>query len=316
MGGAMTIGQSFGTFFEAIEIPAAEDARAQTLQREIRKHLETQVTGVRRSFPGGSFARGTAVRPLGDVDVFLELREELYPERRAQGPKALLDQLVARVQKAYPTQTQLKVRPQAHSVRIQLPGQSVALDLIPAFPRDPGESGPRTQGYEIPEWDPANRPRAAAEHEPWILTFPEAQAEACKKANDRAGGMLNRLIKAVKHWNRAHEAGHGKKPLQSYHLELMCYRVFDRKPDSFPVALAALFRHLAAHLTDPCPPPAGKRPDVGAYLALDETRRNWAQRRLNVTAKLAEDAVAQDRARNEAAARAAWRTVLGEPFPA
>jgi hypothetical protein len=313
----MTIGQSFSSFFEAIEIPAEENARAQALQREVRKHLEAQVTGVRRSFSGGSFARGTAVRPLNDVDVFLELREELYPERRAKGPKELFKQLVAEVQQAYPTQRP-QLRPQAHSLRLQLPGASVALDLIPAFPRDPGESGPRTQGYEIPEWDPASRQHAAADQESWILTFPEAQAEACKKANDRAGGMLNRLIKAVKHWNRVHEAVHSKKPLQSYHLELMCYRVFDRKPDSVPGALAALFRHLATHLTDPCPPPAGKRPDVGAYLALDETRRNWAQRRLNVTAKHADDAVALggDRVRDEAAARAAWRSVLGAPFPA
>jgi hypothetical protein len=303
----MTIGQDFDRFFKEIEISAAEAASAQTLQREVREHLQTRVPGVRRSFSAGSFARGTAVRPLNDVDIFLELDEARYPNRRADGPAQMIMQLVAEVQRAYPTRG-AKIRPQAHSVRLQLPGFTVALDLIPAFPRDPEEAGPRAQGYEIPEGDPTNQ---------WILTFPDAHAERCKVANDHAGGMLNRLIKAVKHWNRAHEASHSNhKPLRSFHLELMCYRAFDRKPDSFSTGLADLFRHLAADVPRPCPPPAGKRPDVAAYLAGDEKRRNWARHQLEAAARLADKAVAAARARDEAGARAAWRSLLGAPFPA
>ena len=129
--------------------------------------------------------------------------------------------------------------------------------------------------------------------------------------------MLNGLIKAVKHWNLAHEAGHsGHRPLRSFHLEVMCCRVFDRKPDSIAVGLATLFRYLADHVTDPCPPPAGKRPDVGEYLAKDENRRNWARSRLAKAAKLADEAIAHERAGNQAAACATWRNILGEPFPA
>ena len=309
----MTNGQAFDTFFKEIEISPEADTSARALQRDVRKLLEQHVTGVRRSFLGGSFERGTAVRPLNDIDVFLELDEAQYPARRAAGPKALLERLVSEVQRAYAARRP-RIQEQAHSIRLQLPDASVALDLIPAFPRDPGESGPRTQGYEIPECYPANRPHAADQ---WILTFPETQAVKCKDANTKAEGGLNRLIKAAKHWNRAHEAAHGNhKPLRSYHLELMCYRVFDRNPGGAPEGLAALFQHLATHLTDVCPPPAGKRPDVAAYLAEDENRRNWAQRRLNEAARLASEALAATRARNDAAARAAWHKLLGPPFPA
>lgn len=304
----MTIGQAFDAYFKDIEVSPEEAGRAQTLQRTVRAHLEARMSDrIRRSFFVGSFARGTAVRPLSDVDVFLELKEALYPKRRADGPKALLDQLVVELQRAYPTQG-AQIRPQAHSVKLQLPGHSIALDLIPAFPRDPGESASRTQGYEIPEREPTNQ---------WLLTFPDAHAEACKAANTRAGGMLNQLIKAVKHWNRAHEARHGgQKPLRSFHLELLCYRAFDRKPDSISTGLAALFRHLADHVTDPCPPPAGKQPDVAAYLAKDENRRNWVRRALDAAVKSADQAVAFElRQRSETNARRAWRNLLGERFP-
>ena len=64
-----SVAQSFSTFLKEIEITADEAARARALRQEVITRLGPHILGVTRSFPGGSFTRGTAVRPLKDVDV-------------------------------------------------------------------------------------------------------------------------------------------------------------------------------------------------------------------------------------------------------
>jgi hypothetical protein len=59
---------------------------------------------------------------------------------------------------------------------------------------------------------------------------PARHRRLCIEANKRAGGMLNRLIKAAKHWNHGQRDGSGDKPLRSFHQEVMCYEAFSTSP--------------------------------------------------------------------------------------
>jgi hypothetical protein len=119
--------------------------------------------------------------------------------------------------------------------------------------------------------------------------------------------MLNGLIKAVKHWNRA-----SGKPLSGFHIEVMSYSAFRSKPDDPRAGLRDLFQHLANAVQFACPDPAGLGPAIDVDLI--SQKRTHARDLLQGAAQAAQAAIDAERKGDGNAALARWRSLLGDAF--
>jgi predicted nucleotidyltransferase len=283
------ISRAFHEYMTRIELTEGERERATRQRRELRERLAPRLGGVVRDVLVGSYARSTAIRPLSDIDVFVELDPQVHGHRRSH-PRLLLEDLNCVLRDDFPT------RMEARSIHVQLDG--LGYNVIPAF----ALTAQSTNGdlvYEIPD-------RRA---EGWIRTNPERHALVCIEANLRAGGMLDRLIKAAKHWNQRRAEADGEPPLHDFHLEVMAYKAFATPPINGRIGLLGLFTHLAGSVGGPCPDPAGLGPPIDADLPAERRRR--ARAALTTAAHAASTAISHERLGDEAGAIAAWRTLLG-----
>lgn len=286
-----TIAQAFDTFLQKLELSDGERKAASEQQASLRENLRKHLGGVKRDILSGSYARRTAIRPLNDIDLFLILdpvvHAACYPPAK---PLACLQAIQQAVKSAYPHHNPIL---QGRSVHIDLPG-GIGYDLVPAFEERTAEE------YKIPDRD----------RKEWIRSNPEKHMVACKAANDRAGGMLNRLIKAAKHWNCQQAP---KAQLRSFHLEVMSYGAFAAKPASFPEGLTSLWAHLAKQVLVSCPEPAGVGPHIDHGMPQEE--RTAAREALDSAAKSANLALAFDKAGRTEEAHGVWRKLLGNEYP-
>jgi hypothetical protein len=282
-----TVADAFDKFLKKIELTETDRAAVIAQHEDIRKKLREHVTGVADDFLTGSYKRGTAIRPPHDVDVFLVLKEDVHGKQRSAPVKECLEMVHGALAKAYPDKASIRV--QQRSVNIAVGG--VGYDIVPAFVHDKG-------GYLI-----ADRERTT-----WIRSDPKVHAEKCNAANQRAGGMLNALIKAAKRWKDVHG-----KPLGSFHLEVMAYEAFSQAPKSYPEGLGALFTFLGTRVKGSCDEPAklGAKVDQG----MTREQRDAIGARFETAAARAREAIAHDAARRPEQAHTLWRSLLGEDYP-
>lgn len=287
-----TIAQAFDTFLRRLELTDNEREEASRQQRSLRDNLRAQLGHGIRDILSGSYSRGTAIRPLNDIDVFVVLdpvaHRDGYPPAT---PATCLKKIHAALKAAYPGH---EPRIQGRSVHIDFTGTGIGYDVVPAFEeRSAGE-------YKIPDRD----------RDAWIRTNPEKHKAACVAANDRAGGKLNRLVKAAKRWNQRQPA---PNQLRSFHLEAMSYGAFSTGPASFPEGLAALFAFLADRVLTSCPDPAGVGPHIDA--SMPQPDRTAARQSLLAAAKEAQRALQLDRQGHTEQAHWIWRELLGDDYP-
>lgn len=300
---------AFNEFMKGLELTAAERDKASGQQNELRTRLSEQLGGVLRHVPVGSYARGTAIRPLNDIDLFFVLDPAVHGGRHSREPQLLLEDVQRALRKCYPpppnsgSSPSPETRIQGRSVNIEFTGTGIGYDVIPAFHVHASDTLDENI-YEIP-----NRSR-----QDWIKTNPEVHKQHCIKANDRANGMLNRLIKAAKHWNHGHRDASGHKPLRSFHLEVMAYGVFSSKPEDERRGLRDLFDGLRSRVDKPCPDPAGLGPDVGEDLRKDQDQLKRVQDLLREATSLAHTAIQHEERGDHASACESWRSLLGPEF--
>ena len=289
---SMTVAQAFDVFLRALEI--TEDERRRAVQKKVEVHESLKIRLVLDDvLISGSFGRRTAIRPLNDIDLFIVLDEHTYGALHSQPARRCIETVQGALQKAHPPG--VSIRPQRRSVNITFPGPPVGYDVVPAF---------RIAGgiYIIPDLD----------RESWIRTNPERHAELCKQADARAGHVLNRLIKAVKHWN----AEHGKH-LGSFHIEVMAYDAFLQPPPDMLQGFAQLLARLARAILVACPDPAQVGPNIDRGMT-SEWRQQLARQLRNAAEKV-ERAIALDRqglSGTVAEAHQILRTLLGDIYPA
>ncbi|MCP3062632.1 nucleotidyltransferase [Myxococcus sp. K38C18041901] len=246
-----TVEQAMQQLVEELELTADEDKNVKRQHGVVREVLRRRLFSV-EEFLSGSYSRGTALRPLHDVDVFVVAR----PPRGSRTPDDLLRE-VRQVFKAEWSDRALPVL-QRHSLRIDF-SSGISVDIVPAFAHEQG-------GYLIPQRDTGA----------WIRTDPKAHQEVCAQADRLAQGRLNPLIKLVKQWNRARD----NSPLRSFHLEAMCYSAFQSPPEgSYLERLEVLFQHLSERVMQTCRDPAKLGVAVDERMALGhrEAARNLFQ---------------------------------------
>jgi predicted nucleotidyltransferase len=297
-----TVPQAFDNFMRGLELTPPEQEKVSQQQNELRDRIRKELGGVVRDVIVGSYARKTAIRPLNDVDLFLELDPQVHGARHSREPQLLLEDVQRALRRCYPSPGP-ETRIQGRSVNIEFSRTKIGYDVIPAFRVHASGSG-IAEVYDIP-----NRSR-----QNWIKTNPEVHKQRCIAANTNAGGMLNRLIKAAKHWNRGHRYKNGDKPLRSFHLEVMAYGAFTAKPADERRGLRDLFVSLESGINSRCPDPAGLGPDIDKDLSSVE--RQQARQMLQTAAQTARAAVQREEQGHYQEAWKLWRSLLGPEFPA
>ena len=288
----MNVAARFQSYLASLELTPRERKAASDQQVALRDRLRLHLEGVLDIRLVGSYRRGTAIRPLKDIDVFVVLDAGTH---RRDAPDPLLQTIKRALRAGYPDHDP---RIQNRSVNIEFSGTEIAYDIVAAFPSAwTGAADTEPPYYEIPD-------RRAAT---WIRTNPAKHGEACIAANKRAGDMLNGLIKAAKHWNRDNG-----KPLSGFHIEVMSYEAFGWKPDDPRAGLWGLFQHLASKVQSSCPDPAGLGPAIDADLTWEDRVR--ARDLLQRAAQVAQAAVDAERKGDDATANAQWHSLLGDAF--
>lgn len=178
-------------------------ARATKYANTLVKDREFGVLGAR---VGGSIGKGTAIRPLSDVDLYLYLDEESWRTMRGQAlrPSTIIGRLRARVAQRLHFELDSGyawLRKQRHSVRIQFRRRgSVGIDVVPAIVRD-GDT------------QEALLPRRGTDA--FVETSVERQISLIEEL-DNPFKYLRRGIRLLKYWNR--QAGVN---LHSYAIEVL-----------------------------------------------------------------------------------------------
>ncbi|HWU89206.1 MAG TPA: CBASS oligonucleotide cyclase [Kofleriaceae bacterium] len=291
----MSIASTFQAYLSSLELTDRERADASAQQVALRDRLRLHLAGFVDSRLVGSYRRGTAIRPLKDIDVFVVLDAREHRRDVPDAPLRLLQAIERALRASYPNH---KPRIQGRSVNIGFSGTEIDYDIVAAFaPTWTGAAGTEPPYYEIPDRRVST----------WIYTNPAKHVAACIAANERAGGMLNGLIKAAKHWNRTNG-----KPLSGFHIEVMSYSAFWSKPDNPRAGLRDLFQHLANAVQSTCPDPAGLGPAIDTDLTSQE--RTHARNLLQGAAQVAQVAVDAERKGDHDTAIARWRSLLGDVF--
>lgn len=294
-----SVAQAFHELITSLELTPRQREEAERQRQVVTGHLQRGFS-VKEPFISGSFGRGTAIRPLNDIDLFLELNRT--PEDLRSGdPDRCLKRIREVLHVAY--RGNPAPRLQGRSVNIEFSGTGIGFDVVPAF-----EVTSHSGVYEIPD-----RNRRG-----WIQTNPRMHAQHAKAANERAGSKANPLVKLLKHWNCTQP---GKRPVRSFHLELMVYDALQAPPASYSEGVARLFAELADRVMWPCYEPA-LRSDVAASFSPE--RRQKAQNKLREAAHVARQALDAERAAAQAPARREshlaeahghWRRLFGDAYP-
>ena len=180
---------------------------ASASQRRIRALLEAGTIGacVEDSFLIGSYARHTAIAPIDDIDIMVQVDPDHWTKGWPFRPNPLA--VIATFQRAikyrYPDN---HVRKQRRSVGLLMSRR--AIDVVPALATD--ESGV----FRIPDVD----------EEAWLETAPQLHAEAITGINQENHGLVVPLIKLVKVWNQSLPS---TARLKSFAIETIVGRLYD-----------------------------------------------------------------------------------------
>lgn len=288
----MNVRHALHAFVSSLELTTGQQeavSRQHTFLRERLSQL-LPVDPAHGAKLSGSYARSTAVRPLNDVDIFLVLSPSAQCDPARHSPAQALAVVKQALERIYEGKV---ARRQNRSVNIEFTGTGVAYDVVPAFARQAEE-------FVIPDF------RAGA----WIRTNPGRHKELSVMHNERAGGELKPLTKALKHWNRRLPEN---VQLRSFLLEVMAWDVLRARPSDRIAGLYTLFGGLAERVTRSTPDPAGLGEALDGDLSGEERRQ--ASARFSKAAQLLGEVDANVRAGRDAEAHRALLGLFGPEYP-
>jgi hypothetical protein len=281
---------TFDRFLHDLEPTDVERAEIARRQKLLVERISRSLGGVRQDLLAGAFARGTAVRPFDDTDLFLVLDATAHGSLREEGPLACLEAIRGALLKEGPLSRE-QIERQGRAVNVTISNTGIGLSIVPAFEESPGV-------YAIPSRDGQG----------WIKTDPAALERVVTRANERAGSKLIPVIRAACHWS----AGHGK-PLSGLHLTALALRAMPSPPLSYPQALRQVFAKVADVGQRSCPEPGGVGPDLDA--GLNQEQRSRIRLMFQDATRQADQALQYDRTWRSDEAHGVWRSLLGTAYP-
>lgn len=227
-------------------VSQADEERVEWTREAVLRKLRGRFGRVHGLRGGGSYARGTFVSGLSDIDLLIDLgkySESTIPDR--DDPHKLLEYTADSVRELFP---RADIRVGRMAVTIEFP-DGLQVQLLPAFRV--------TDGYRIPDPD---RPG-------WITTRPQRFANVLQRRNHELAGQLLPAIKLTKWLCESHNI-----PVRSYHVETLAIKAFEDYQGStdHPQMIKHFFDYAKEAVLRPVPDITGQQRYVDEYL---ETRR-------------------------------------------
>lgn len=192
-------------------------------------------------FLSGSYARGTKLYPLDDIDVMIVLdgtgliptniNDTHYVRGNAEGKNGPVHQLLgldnlldSRVvldafhKSLKQSHADSTIKKHGQAVNVHLSSYSLGIDIVPCFhikPNNPSEQ----DFYYIPAGDGSSS---------WLKTNPKIDAAISDRLHNQHNKKLKSIIKLLKYWNREKNADR----IRSYHLESIAWHVFHYHPSA------------------------------------------------------------------------------------
>lgn len=183
----------FEKFCRRIELNKQQKQRIISSHRHLRQNCLDKLSMVRGSFLTGSYKKKTMIRPVDDVDIFLELDIDVD----GVSPRAVFRRLKAQIDRFYPNSIVRNSKP-----CIVLKLNHCTFDLTPAVKySDWFDSGYYIPGSTATSWIDVSDPR-------------DLEGDL-SKSNSRLNGRLVPLIKVMKACQRFRK----HRNLKSYELE-------------------------------------------------------------------------------------------------
>lgn len=291
MSGSPRVSEAFHRMAMDLELKPEQRGKATGQEKELRRVLGDGLAldGGCPTFLTGSFARGTAIQPLKDIDLFAVLDPNRYGSLRHRAPVEALGLVHGALRKAY--RLSREPVPQDHTVRIDFNSTSTRFEVVPALRRPGG-------GYYIPQ-------KAT---EKWIASDPDRHLEVTRDANRRTNGMAATLVKMVKHF----KGQKSEAKIASFHLEMMVCELVRLQPADYAPGLRDLLAALAGRVMRPFADPAGIGPDIDERLSPADRTRLAAVFR--AAAEEAGQAITLEGSDREGA-HWLWRKLLGDRYP-
>jgi len=190
-----------------------QDARtkADGVAKTLHQHYyDDPYTGETKRLIGG-YGKGTAVRPVRDVDLLFQLPNDeytRYKDYEGNGPSQLLQDVKCVLQARYPA-TADKMRGDGHVVVI--PFETHTVELLPAWKTTSAR-------YIVPDTHDGGS---------WKLVDHTAEMVNVDGSNILSDGLTRNLIRMLKTWQ--HECS---VPIKSLALELLAIDVLNDSQDS------------------------------------------------------------------------------------
>ncbi|MEY3213054.1 MAG: hypothetical protein RIT28_3535 [Pseudomonadota bacterium] len=254
-----TVEQRINDHLTALNLSPDERSRAKAAANELNVLLRRDFDPQGEVRQGGSLQRGTAIRPLKDVDLLVVLSAKNFPTLRSLSPDEVMRAIQAKLQGMG-----LPARVQNRSLGLNF--KNIPFDLVLCW-RD----SPESHVLRLPD---------LGRHS-WLKTNPAEHARLGDERDKGCNQRLRPLIRGMKAWNVSHG-----KPLRSFHIEVMMWEVWkDGAPKTWAEGLQLSFSRLADRVLRPTADPAEKGPKVDEDVT--GAQRAHASRLLSEAASLA-----------------------------
>lgn len=277
-----SLANAFNTFKDNLNIKSGKKEQVHCREKRLREAL-LEDPAIKEVFISGSYARGTAIAPLNDVDLMVVLTA------KPEGPAVLKHQIESLIRPIY--NDTIHIRSQNRSLGIRF--EDIPFDIVPAV-NHPDPNG----GYWIADgyWN-------------WLRTNPKKHKAFVQERSRQTNQRAIPLVKMIKCWNRTHNLR-----LKSFHLETLVLKHIQATNGAFVEACERIFRSIRVPLQNPCKDGANIS-DLSEYLRTDPYALRQAQDACERASKLLREAIKDEKAGNISGALAKCREVFGHPFP-
>ncbi len=269
----------------------SQGSKSHTYIREIlanKRITDSSFPWIVDDFLSGSYARGTKLHPLDDIDVMIildgtglipvGLDATHYVRGNAEGKNSpvhnhlgydnllnshsVLEAFQKALAVSHPDST---IKKHGQAVNVKLSSYDLGIDIVPCFhvkPRDTTQQ----DFYYIPLGD--NNPG-------WLKTNPQIDANISKRLHDLHNKKLKSVIKLLKYWNREKNFDR----IRSYHLEAVAWYVFHNHPSaitSMSEGIRYFFNNARPYLEQQLKEPTGFGGIVDTYLTLEDRQNSLA----------------------------------------
>lgn len=281
--------QHFENFLtKSVNLSAAQISQGSKSHTYIRELLDNKWQSdlyfpwlVNGDFLSGSYARGTKIHPLDDIDVMIVLdgtglfaiSNGTYLDARVRGSGTqgspvtqytdergyissakVLEVFREALKESYPGS---EIKKDGQAVNVWLDSYQLGLDIVPCFHIQPNSGS--QDFYYIPFGRGSTM---------WMTTNPKIDEQISSFLDQKHNKKLKPVIKLIKYWNQKQNGGR----LRSYHIEAVAWYIFNQHPNKiidYPSAVKYFFDNASQYFAVSCNDPTKLGGYIDSYLTQD-----------------------------------------------